>query len=132
MIRVPHHRFLPLILRRNRQTEICLVLRLKPRNRRGDFEAQISWFCGPNWETVTVGFKVKLLKTVAVGFKAKPLETVVASFEAKPQKTVVAGFEAKPPETVTTSFEVKPEKSVATSFEAKLEKTALVVLRPNH
>jgi hypothetical protein len=30
------------ILWRNRQTEACLVLRPKPRNRHGDFEAQIS------------------------------------------------------------------------------------------
>jgi hypothetical protein len=34
---------LPLsILWRNRQTEACLILRLKPRNRRGDFEVQIT------------------------------------------------------------------------------------------
>jgi hypothetical protein len=34
---------LPLsILWRNRQTEVCLVLRTKPRNHRGDFEAQIT------------------------------------------------------------------------------------------
>jgi hypothetical protein len=32
----------PSVLWRNRQTEVCLVLRPKPRNRRGDFEAQIT------------------------------------------------------------------------------------------
>jgi hypothetical protein len=31
----------PSVLWRNRQTKACLVLRLNPRNRRGDFEAQI-------------------------------------------------------------------------------------------
>jgi hypothetical protein len=53
----------PSVLWRNRQTEAHLVLRVKPRNRRGDFEAQITkpelpvlrpkpenppppWFCG--------------------------------------------------------------------------------------
>jgi hypothetical protein len=32
----------PSVLWRNRQTEACLVLRLKPRNRHGDFDAQIT------------------------------------------------------------------------------------------
>jgi hypothetical protein len=31
----------PSVLWRNRQTEACLVLRPKSRNRRGDFDAQI-------------------------------------------------------------------------------------------
>jgi hypothetical protein len=39
--RVSHADLLPLILWRNRQTETHLVLRLKSRNHRGDFEAQI-------------------------------------------------------------------------------------------
>jgi hypothetical protein len=109
---------------RNRQTEACLVLRLKLRNRRGDFEAQISkpelpvlrpkpgnppppWFWGST-------------KKPTAGFEAKPGETVATSFEAKLEKTVAAGFEVKPPETVTTGFEGKPVKTV------------WVVLRPNY
>jgi hypothetical protein len=28
----------PSVLWHNQQTEVCLILRLKPRNRRGDFE----------------------------------------------------------------------------------------------
>jgi hypothetical protein len=40
--RVSHADLLPMILWRNRQTEAHLVLRLKPRNRRDDFESQIT------------------------------------------------------------------------------------------
>jgi hypothetical protein len=121
---------------RNRQTEACLVLRLKPRNRRGDFEVQITkpeppvlrptpgnppppWFWGST-------------KKPTAGFEAKPGETVATSFEAKLAKTVATGFEAKPAKTVATGFEAKPAKTVATGFEAKLAKTVRVVLRPNH
>jgi hypothetical protein len=108
----------------NRQTEACLVLRLKPRNRHDDFEAQITkpelpvlrpksgnppppWFGGST-------------KKPTAGFEAKPRETVATSFEAKLEKTVVAGFEAKPLETIATGFEAKPVKTVR------------VFLRPNH
>jgi hypothetical protein len=101
-----------------------LVLSPKPRNYRGDFEAQITkpelpvlrpkpgnlpppWFWGST-------------KKLAIGFEAKLGETVTTSFEAKQEKTIVAGFKAKPLETVTTDFE------------AKLAKTVRVVLRPNH
>jgi hypothetical protein len=101
-----------------------LVLRSKPRNHRGDFEAQIikpelpilrpkprnppaHWFWGSTKKPTT-------------GFEAKPEETVTTSFEAKLEKTVAAGFEAKPLETVTTGFEAKPPKTVR------------VDLRPNH
>jgi hypothetical protein len=114
----------PSVLWRNWQTEACLVLRPKPRNRRGDFEAQIikpelsvlrpkpgnpppPWFWGST-------------KKLTAGFEAKPGETVTTSFEAKVEKTVAAGFEAKPLETVTTGFEAKPVKTVR------------LVLRPNH
>jgi hypothetical protein len=131
----------------NRQTEAHLVLRPKPRNRRGDFEAQITkstlsvlrlkpgnppspWFWGSTkkptadfeakpGETVITSFEAKLEKTVAAGFEAKPPETVTIGFDG-PLKTVAAGFDAKPPETVTTGFEAKPVKTVQ------------VVLRPNH
>jgi hypothetical protein len=125
----------PLILWRNWQIKARLVLRPKPRNRRGDFEAQITklklpvlrlkpenpsppWFWGStkkpttgfevkSGETVATSFEAKLEKTVAAGFEAKPPETVTAGFEAKPLETVVAGFESKLPETVTTGFEAK-------------------------
>jgi hypothetical protein len=70
-----------------------LVLKPKPRNRRGDFDAQIT----------------KLELPV---LRPKPGETVVISFEAKLEKTVVAGFEAKPLETVATGFEAKPVKPI--------------------
>jgi hypothetical protein len=121
---------------RNRQTEACLILRPKPRNRRGDFETQITkaelpvlrhkpgnrsppWFWGSTKKPTT-------------GFEAKLGETVATGFEAKSVKTVTVGFEAKPLETVATGFEVKPAKTVATDFEAKPAKTVRVVLRPNH
>jgi hypothetical protein len=101
-----------------------MVLRPKPRNCRGDFEAQITklelpvlrpklgnppppWFWGSTKKPTT-------------GFEAKSGETIITSFEAKMEKTVAAGFEAKPPKTVVTSFEAKPVKTV------------WVVLRPNH
>jgi hypothetical protein len=124
------------ILWRNQQTEAHLVLRPKPRNCRGDFEAQITkpelpvlrpkprnppppWFWGSSKKPTT-------------GFKAKPEETVATSFETKLEKTVAAGFEAKSIETVATGFEAKPAKTVATGFEAKPAKTVRVVLRANH
>jgi hypothetical protein len=89
-----------------------LVLNPKPRNRHGDFEAQITkpelpflrpksgnppppWFCGST-------------KKPTAGFEAKSRETVDTSFEAKLEKTIAAGFEVKPLETVR------------------------VILRPNH
>jgi hypothetical protein len=137
-----------------------LVLRPKPRNRRGDFEAQITkpelqilrpkpenppppWFWGSTkkstagfeakpGETVTTSFEAKLEKPVASGFEAKLLETVAAGFEAKLLETVIAGFEAKPLETVASGFEAKPLETVATGFEAKPAKTVWVVLKPNH
>jgi hypothetical protein len=87
-----HADFPPLVLWRNRQTEVCLVLRSKPRNRRDDFEAQITkpelpvlrsklgnppppWFRGST-------------KKPTADFEAKPGETVASSFEAKLSKTV--------------------------------------------
>jgi hypothetical protein len=145
---------------RNRQTEACFILRPKPRNRRGDFEAQITkpemlvlrskpgnppppWFWGSTkkptasfeakpGETVATSFEAKLEKTVATGFEAKPEKTVAAGFEAKPPETIAIGFEAKPLETVAAGFEVKPLETVITGFEAKPAKTVRVVLMPNH
>jgi hypothetical protein len=112
------------VLWRNRQIEAHLVLRPKLRNRRGNFEAQItkpelpilrpkpgnpppSWF----WSST---------KKPPAGFEVKLGETVATSFEEKLEKTVAAGFEVKPVETVATGFEAKPAKTVR------------VVLRPNH
>jgi hypothetical protein len=109
---------------RNRQTEVRLVLRPKPRNCRGDFEHQITkpelpvlrpklgnspapWFWGST-------------KKLTAGFEAKPRETVATSFEDKLEKIVAADFESKPLETVATCFEAKPAKTIR------------VVLRPNH
>jgi hypothetical protein len=136
---------------RNRQTKVRLVLRPKPRNNRGDFDARITkpelpvlrpksrnppppWFWGSTkkltagfktkpGETVATSFEAKLEKTVRAGFEAKPLETVVAGFEAKPLKTVTAGFEAKPLETVAAGFEAKPLETIAADFEAKPTET---------
>jgi hypothetical protein len=115
----------PLVLWCNRQTKAHLVLRLKPRNRRGDFEAQIT---KPKLPVL----RPKLGENVATRFVAKLEKTVATGFEAKPAKTIAAGFEAKPPETVTTGFEAKPLETITTGFEAKLMKTVRVVLRPNH
>jgi hypothetical protein len=116
-----------------------LVLRPKPRNRRGDFEAQITkprnppppWFWGST-KKPTTDFDAKPGQTVATSFEAKLEKTVVAGFEAKPPETVATGFEAKPAETVTTDFEAKSAKTITAGFEAKPAKTVRVVLRPNH
>jgi hypothetical protein len=96
----------------NRQAEACLVLRHKPRNRRGDFEAQIT---KPELPVL----RPKLENPPPPWFRGST-------------KKPTAGFEAKPGETVTTSFDAKLEKTVATGFEAKPVKTVRVVLRPNH
>jgi alkanesulfonate monooxygenase SsuD/methylene tetrahydromethanopterin reductase-like flavin-dependent oxidoreductase (luciferase family) len=101
-----------------------LVLRSKPRNRRGDFEAQITktelpilrpksgnppppWFWGST-------------KKPTAGFEAKLGEIITTSFDVKLEKTVAADFEAKPLETVAMGFEAKPTKTV------------WVILMPNH
>jgi hypothetical protein len=101
-----------LVLWRNRQTEAHLVLRPKPRNRRGDFEAQIT--------------KPKLPV-----LRSKPENSPSPWFLGSTKKPTI-NFEAKPGETITTSFEAKLEKTVATGFEVKPLETVRVVLRPNH
>jgi hypothetical protein len=100
------------VLWRNRQTEARLVLRPKPRNRRDDFEPQIT-------------------KPELPVLRPKPRNPPPPWFRGSTKKST-AGFEAKPGETVTTSFEDKLEKTVAVGFEAKPAKTVRVILRPNH
>jgi hypothetical protein len=97
----------PSVLWRNRQTEVCLVLRPKPRNRRGDFETQIIKQAKLG-KTVATSFEAKLVKTVAVGFEAKPLETVATSFKAKPVKTVRVVLRPNHSQTVDLGFEAQP------------------------
>jgi hypothetical protein len=97
---------------RNRQTEACLVLRSKPRNRRGDFDAQIT------------KLKLPILRP-------KPGNPPPPWFWGSTKKPIT-GFKVKPGETVATSFEDKLKKTIATSFEAKPAKTVRVVLRLNH
>jgi hypothetical protein len=70
-----------------------MILRLKSRNHRDDFETQNT-------------------KPELPVLMPKPRETIATSFEAKLKKTAATGFDAKPPETVTTDFEVKPVKTV--------------------
>jgi hypothetical protein len=89
-----------------------LVLRPKPRNRRGDFEVQIT-------------------KPELPVLRPKPENPPPPWFRGSTKKPT-AGFKAKPGETVATSFEVKLEKTIATGFEVKPAKTVRVVLRPNH
>jgi hypothetical protein len=108
----------------NRQTEACLVLRPKPINRRGDFEAQIT-------KPELLVLRPKLGNPPPPWFWASTKKPT-AGFEAKPGETIATSFEAKLEKTVATSFEAKPTKTVATGFEAKSMKTVRVVLRPNH
>jgi hypothetical protein len=132
----------------NWQTEAHRVLRPKPRNRRGDFDAQITkpelpvlrlepgnppppWFWGST-KKPTAGFEAKLGETVATSFEAKLEKTVVAGFEAEPLETVATGFDAKSAKTVAAGFEAKPLETVVTGFEARSAKTVWVVLRPIH
>jgi hypothetical protein len=99
-------------LRRNQQTETHLVLRLKPRNCRGDFDAQVT-------------------KSELPILRPKPGDPPPPWFWGSTKKPTT-GFEANPGETVATNFEAKQEKIIATGFEAKPAKTVRVVLRPNH
>jgi hypothetical protein len=73
---VSHADLHPSVLWRSQETEVCLILRPKPRNRQGDFEAQITKLqlpvLRPNRETVATDFEVKLGETVATGFEANP------------------------------------------------------------
>jgi hypothetical protein len=133
----------------NRQTEACSILSPKPRNHRGDFEAQIikselpvlrpkpgnpspPWFWGSTKKPIA-GFEARPGETVAISFEAKLEKIVGTDFEAKPVEIVAAGFEAKPPETVTTSFEVKPLTNRRHRFLGTNRwETVRVVLRLNH
>jgi hypothetical protein len=74
-MRAPRQIIFPLVLWRNQQIVACLVLRLKPKNHRGDFEAQITklelpilcpkpgnrrpWFCGSTKKPVDLGFEAQ-------------------------------------------------------------------------
>jgi hypothetical protein len=112
-----------------------MVLRPKPRNRRGDFEAQIikselpvlrakpenpppPWFWGSTKKPNT-GFEAKLGEIVATSFEAKPKKTVAAGFEAKSAKTVETGFEAKPLETVRVVLRPNHSQTVDLGFKAQ-------------
>jgi alkanesulfonate monooxygenase SsuD/methylene tetrahydromethanopterin reductase-like flavin-dependent oxidoreductase (luciferase family) len=112
-----------------------LVLRPKPRNRRGDFEAQITkpelpvlrpkprnppppWFWGSTKKSTT-GFEAKLGETIATSFEAKLEKTIATSFVAKPAKTVAAGFEFKPLETVQVVLRPNHSQTVDLGFEAQ-------------
>jgi hypothetical protein len=97
---------------RNRQTEAHLILMHKPRNRRSDFEAQIT-------------------KPELPVLRSKPENPPPPWFWGSTKKPIT-GFEAKPGKTVATSFEAKLAKTVAADFEAKPLETVRVVLRPNH
>jgi hypothetical protein len=112
-----------------------LVLRPKPRNHRGDFEAQITkselpilrtklgnppppWFWGST-KKLTTGFEAKSGKTVATSFEAKLEKTVTTGFEANPEKTVTAGFEVKQPETVRVVLRPNYLQTVDLGFETQ-------------
>jgi hypothetical protein len=97
---------------RNWQTEACLILSSKSRNRRGDFEAQIT-------------------KTELPVLRLKPGNPPPPWFWSSTKKRN-AGFEAKSREIVAISFDAKLEKTITTGFESKPAKTIRVVLRPNH
>jgi hypothetical protein len=101
-----------------------MVLRHKPRNRRGDFEAQIT-------KSELSVLRPKPENPAPPWFWGSTKKST-ASFEAKPGKTVTTSFEVKLEKTVTTGFEAKPAKTIAAGFEAKPLETVQVVLRSNH
>jgi hypothetical protein len=89
-----------------------MVLRAKPRNRRSDFETQITkpelpvlrpklenppppWFWGSN-------------KKPTIGFEVKPGETVTISFETKLKKNRRHWFWGQTSENRPSDFEAKP------------------------
>jgi hypothetical protein len=109
---VSHADLPPSVLWHNRQTEACLVLRPKPKNRRGDFKDQITkpelpvlrpkpgnppppWFLGST-KKPTAGFEAKLGETVATSFEAKPAKTVRVVLRPNHSQTVDLGFEDQP------------------------------------
>jgi hypothetical protein len=88
----------------NQQTKTHLVLRSKLRNRRSDFETQITkpelpvlrpklgnppppWFCGST-KKLTASFVTKLKETVATSFESKLEKTIATDFEVKSAKIV--------------------------------------------
>jgi hypothetical protein len=85
---------------RNRQIEAHLVLRLKLRNRRGDFETQITKselsVLRPKLENLPPPWFCVSTKKSTTSFEAKPAETVTTGFEVKPLETVALGFKAQP------------------------------------
>jgi hypothetical protein len=112
-----------------------MVLRPKPRNCCGDFDAQITklelpvlmpkpgnppppWLWGST-KKPTTGFDPKPLESVVTSFEAKLEKTVATGFEARPEKTVVAGFEAKPLETVQMVLRPNHSQTVDLGFEAQ-------------
>jgi hypothetical protein len=127
------HVDLPLsVLWHNRQIKACFGLGPKPKNHRGEFEAQITkpelsvlrpkpGNPPPPWFTIATSFKAKLEKTIAVGFEAKPLETVTAGFKAKPLETVATDFEAKPAKTVRVVLRPNHSPTVVIGFEAQTD-----------
>jgi hypothetical protein len=100
-----------------------LVLRHKPRNCRGDFEAQITKpelpILRPKLENPPPPWFWGSTKKPTTGFEAKPGKTVATSFEAKLMKTVAAGFEAKPLETVRVVLRSNNSQTVDLGFEAQ-------------
>jgi hypothetical protein len=108
----------------NSETLNHLGFEAQPRNRRDDFEAQITKLklpaLRPKLENPQPPWFWGSTKKPTIGFEAKSGETVATSFEARLEKTVAINFEAK------------LEKTVATSIETKPAKTVRVVLRPNH
>jgi hypothetical protein len=82
---------------RNWQTEAHLILRLKPRNCRGDFEAQIT-------------------KPELSIFMLKPKNPTPPWFWDSTKKPTV-DFEAKLGETIATNFEDKLEKAAESDQE---------------
>jgi hypothetical protein len=112
-----------------------MVLGPKPRNHRGDFEAQITkpelpvlrpkpgnppppWFWGST-KKLTAGFEVKPGETVATSFEAKLVKSVATNFEAKLEKTIATGFEVKPVETVWVVLRPNHSQTVDLDFKAQ-------------
>jgi hypothetical protein len=109
---VSHANLPPLVLWRNWQTKICLVLRPKIKNRRGDFDVQIikpelpvlrpkpgnpppPWFWGST-KKPTAGFEGKLREIVATSFETKLEKTIRVVLIPNHSQTIDLGFEVQP------------------------------------
>jgi hypothetical protein len=125
--RVSHADLPPSVLWHNRQIEAHLVLRPKLRNRRGDFEAQIT----KSELSVLRPKSGNPAPTHHLGFEAQPRNPppVLRQNREKPSPPVLRSNWRKPSHQVLRPNRQKPSPPV---LRPNRRETVRVVLRPNH